>query len=204
MATDRTPIVKRSRRLGISLGKDKYVQNRPYPPGIHGPKQVRRRKNISPYGEQLLEKQKARAVYGVLERQFSNYFKKAAKKEGNTGDLLVEMLERRLDNTVYRLGFTKTRRQARQMVNHGFIQINDRKVDIPSFEVSVGDKISIKESKKEKKLVKDIPETMKLSQTPKWLSRDEALLEGKVTSLPEGEDLEQVFDPTLIVEYYSR
>ena len=204
MAKNNTPIVKLSRRLGITLGKEKVVRRRPYPPGIHGPKQARRRPRLSSYGEQLLEKQKAKALYGVMERQFRNLFEKAAKKPGNTSEVLLQLLELRLDNTVYRLGFAKTRRQARQMVSHGFIQINGKKVDIPSYSVRVGDEISLKESKKEKGIVKQIPEAMKESQMPKWLARDEKALTGKVTGLPEREDLESLFDPTLIVEFYSR
>lgn len=204
MAKQRTPIVKLSRRLGITLGKEKYVRRRAYPPGVHGPKQARRRPRLSSYGEQLKEKQKAKAIYGVMERQFSNYFKKAARKEGNTASILVQLLERRLDNVVYRLGWARTRRQARQMVNHGFIMVNGGRVDIPSFSVSVGDEISIKPSKVEKGIIKLIPEAMNLGTLPGWISRDEKATTGKVTSIPEGDDLNQGFDPTLIVEFYSR
>ncbi len=204
MARDRTNIVKRSRRLGITLGKEKYVRRRSYPPGIHGPKQMRRRPRMSAYGEQLQEKQKARAIYGVMERQFRNYFEKASRRAGNTGQSMVVALELRLDNVIYRLGFARTRRQARQMVNHGFILINGSRVDIPSYTVSIGDEISIKESKKEKNLVKMIPEAINLGTLPKWIARDEKALTGKITSIPEGEDLDQGFDPTLIVEFYSR
>ncbi len=204
MARDRTNIVKRSRRLGITLGKEKYVRRRAYPPGIHGPKQMRRRPRMSAYGEQLQEKQKARAIYGVLERQFSNYYKKSSRREGNTGELMVQSLELRLDNVLYRLGFARTRRQARQMVNHRFLSVNGMTVDIPSFQVSVGDEIAIRDTKKEKELVKQVPEAIKLGTLPKWIARDEANLSGKITSLPEGEDLDQGFDPTLIVEFYSR
>ncbi len=198
-----TPIVKLSRRLGIALGKEHVVRKRPYPPGIHGPKNAYRRR-ISAYGEQLREKQKARAIYGVMERQFRNYFEKATRKEGNTGTVLVQMLELRLDNVVHRLGYAKTRRMARQMVNHGFFLVNGTKVDIPSFSVKIGDEITIKESKKDSKLVKAIPETMNQNPLPKWLSRDNKTLSGKITSIPEGDDLDQPFDPTLIVEFYSR
>ncbi len=204
MGKNQTPIVKLSRRLGITLGKEKYVRRRPYPPGIHGPKNARRRKRLSSYGEQLIEKQKAKAIYGVMERQFRNYFEKAARKEGNTSTVLVQLLEMRLDNTVFRLGFAKTRRQARQLVSHGFILVNGKHVDIPSFTVKIGDEISIKESKQEKRIVKQIPETLKDSQLPKWLALDQKALVGKVTSIPKNEDLDQVFDPTFIVEFYSQ
>lgn len=204
MATQRTPIVKLSRRLGITLGKEKYVRRRAYPPGVHGPKQARSRSRLSSFGVQLKEKQKARALYGVLERQFSNYFKKASRKDGNTAENLVQLLERRLDNVIYRLGWARTRRQARQIVNHGFILVNGNLVDIPSFNVSIGDEISIKPSKLEKGIVKVIPEAMNLGTLPSWISRDEKSMTGKVTSIPQGEDLNQGFDPTLIVEFYSR
>ena len=204
MATFRTPLAKRSRRLGITLGKEKYVRRRAYPPGVHGPKQAVGRSRLSSYGEQLKEKQKAKAIYGVLERQFSNYFVKANRSGGNTSVHLVQYLELRLDNVIYRLGWAKTRRQARQMVGHGFILVNDKRVDIPSFRVSIGEVISIKASKLEKGLVKNIPEAMKVSTLPSWLSRDEKGMTGKITAIPEGEDLKQDFDPTLIVEFYSR
>jgi len=204
MGKDSTPIVKRSRRLGIVLGKEKYVRRRSYPPGIHGPKQGQRRPRLSSYGEQLIEKQKAKAIYGIMERQFRNYFDKAAGQQGNTGDLMFQMLELRLDNVIFRLGFAKTRRQARQMVSHGFIRVNRNRVDIPSYSVSVGDEISIKESKKEKGIVKQIPDAIKASQMSKWLARDDQAITGKVTGLPQNEDIDQQFDSTLIVEFYSR
>ncbi len=204
MAKSSTPIVKRSRRLGIVLGKEKYVRRRSYPPGIHGPKQGQHRPRLSSYGEQLIEKQKAKAIYGILEKQFRNYFNSAERGEGNTAEVMLQMLELRLDNVIFRLGFAKTRRQARQMVSHGFIKINGNCVDIPSYKVSVGDEISIKDTKKEKGIVKQIPDAVKASQVSKWLTRDEKTLTGKVTSLPQGEDFDKQFDPTLIVEFYSR
>jgi small subunit ribosomal protein S4 len=204
MAKNNTPIVKLSRRLGIAIGKENYTRRRPYPPGIHGPKQAKRRPRLSAYGEQLLEKQKAKAIYGIMERQFRRYFEKATKHEENTAEELVRLLEQRLDNVVYRLGFAKTRRQARQIVSHGFILVNGKRVDIPSFNVNIGDTISIKDSKKETAMIKQIHEVMGLSSVPKWISRDDKALTGKVTSLPEGDDLDQPFDPTLIVEFYSR
>lgn len=204
MARNTSPIVKRSRRLGLVLGKEKFARRRAYPPGVHGPKQSKMRPRMSAYGEQLLEKQKAKALYGVMERQFRNIFAKASSGKGNTAEVLVRLLESRLDNVVYRLGWAKTRRQARQMVSHGFILVNGGSVDIPSFTVAVGDVIGVKETKLEKPLVKMIPETMKLTTTPKWVARDEKALSGKVTAMPEGEDLDQGFAPTLIVEFYSR
>lgn len=204
MARNHSSIVKRSRRLGIILGKEKYVRRRSYPPGVHGPKQAMARSRMSAYGEQLREKQKAKAFYGILERQFRRYFQNASKTRGNTAEMLVKLLEMRLDNVVYRLGWAKTRRQARQMVSHGFVTVNSKKVDIPSYQVSIGEEISIKESKLQKGNVKNIPEALKLNTRPQWLACDDKLFKGKVLSLPEGTDLEQGFDPTLIVEFYSR
>lgn len=204
MAKQRKSIVKLSRRLGIVIGKEKYSRRRPYPPGVHGPKYVKQKPRLSGYGIQLLEKQKAKAIYGILERQFSNYFKRAAKKKGNTAQTMIIFLELRLDNVVYRLGWAKTRRHARQMVNHGFIKVNGKRVDIPSYSVSVGDEVGIVESKINKPLTKEIPEIMKQSKVPQWIARDDKALTGKITSVPEGQDLDQGFDPTLIVEFYSR
>lgn len=204
MARDFTSIVKRSRRLGVILGKEKAARRRNYPPGIHGPKQARSRARLSSYGEQLQEKQKAKALYGILERQFRKTFERASRKKGNTAEAFVQFLEIRLDNVVFRLGFAKTRRQARQIVSHGFITVNGKRVNIPSYAVSVGDEIKIKENKKEKGIVKQIPEAMTASKLPSWLTRDEKTFSGKVTGIPQGEDLDQIFDPTLIVEFYSR
>lgn len=204
MAKQRTPIVKLSRRLGIVLGKEKYVRRRAYPPGVHGPKQAKNRSRLSAFGEQLREKQKAKAIYGILEKQFSGYFEKASRKQGNTAESLVRLLELRLDNVVYRLGWARTRRQARQIVNHGFILVNGNSVDIPSYSVSMGDELAIKPSKIEKGIIKMIPEAVNLGTLPRWIARDEKAVTGKITSIPEGEDLDQGFDPTLIVEFYSR
>jgi small subunit ribosomal protein S4 len=194
------------RREGVSLcGRDNCaLKKRAYPPGAHGPKQARRRPRLSSYGIQLREKQKAKRLYNIVEKQFRRYFDEAARKKGDTSEVLVQLLESRLDNVVYRLGFAKTRRQARQIVSHGLVVVNEKRVDIPSFRVSVGDIIGIKESKKEKGVIKENSEGLAKVETPKWLSLDAAVMSGKVTSVPEGEDLRQVFDPTLIVEFYSR
>lgn len=204
MAVNHSPIVKRSRRLGTVLGKEKYARRRNYPPGIHGPKQARSRARLSSFGEQLQEKQKAKALYGVLERQMRRYFDEASRRKGNTAEAFMQHLERRLDNVIFRLGFAKTRPQARQVVSHGFILVNGKKVGIPSFTVKVGDEILVKENKREKGIIKQIPEALQASKLPSWLTRDEKALSGKITGVPEGEDLESIFDPTLIVEFYSR
>ena len=195
------------RREGVSLcGREKCaVKRRPFAPGVHGPAASRGRVRISSYGLQMREKQKAKRLYGILERQFRNYFEAASKKKGNTAEFLVVSLETRLDNVVYRLGLGSTRRQARQMVGHGFVTVNGAMVNIPSYQTRVGDVIGVKENKRAKGLVKQTEERLaKKSETPRWLALDSAMLSGKVTAVPEGEDLRQVFDPRLIVEFYSR
>lgn len=200
----RTPIVKLSRRLGITLGKEKYVARRPYAPGVHGPAQSKRKPRQSGYALQLQEKQRAKAVYGIRERQFRKYFEQAKKKPGNTATYLVELLERRLDNVVYRLGIASTRRQARQIVTHGFMSVNGVAVDVPSYQVRPGDIVAVRETKKKKGLISQMVAEVQKRERPKWLVVDAKALSGKVTSVPEGDDLRQMFDPTLIVEFYSR
>ncbi|MBU0531786.1 MAG: 30S ribosomal protein S4 [Candidatus Uhrbacteria bacterium] len=194
---------KMCRREGVSLcGKEKCAaKRRSFAPGQHGPT---RRSRLSPYGIQLREKQKAKRFYNVMERQFRNYFTKATLQKGNTGETLVRFLEMRLDNVVYRLGFASTRRQARQMVNHALFEVNGQKVNIPSYQVRVGDEITIRESKKNKIIFEGLSEKIAKYTTPAWLHMDAATLSGKVTSVPEGEELKQPFDTKLIVEFYSR
>lgn len=194
---------KLCRREGVSLcGREKCAaKRRPFAPGVHGPG---RRSRLSAYGQQLREKQKAKRLYGILERQFGNYFNKASRQSGNTGDLLVRLLEERLDNVIYRLGFASTRRQARQMVSHAFFEVNGQKVNVPSYQVRVGDEITVRESKANKKMFENISERLAKHEAPGWLHLDAAKLTGKMTSHPEGEDLKQIFDPKLIVEFYSR
>ncbi len=197
---------KMCRREGVSLcGRAKCAfTRRGYPPGVHGPAQARRKPRLSSYGIQLREKQKAKRLYNVMERQFRKYYEQASRRTGNTATYLVQLLELRLDNVVYRLGLAATRRQARQIVGHGFITVNGRVVDIPSAQVSVGDVVSVKETKRQKGIVSQMTERLAKAEAPKWLNLDAAAMSGKVTSVPEGEDLRQVFDPTLIVEFYSR
>jgi small subunit ribosomal protein S4 len=205
MATKiRKPIAKLSRRLGIVLGKEKVVARRPFPPGVHGPAQALRKPKVSAYGLQLAEKQKAKAVYGMRERQFRRTFDEASNMPGNTADSLVRLLEQRLDNVVFRLGYATTRRQARQMVGHGFFSVNGKKTDVPSYRVRTGDMIALKETKKGKGLIQGLSERMAKTNPPKWLTLNASVMEGKVTGMPEGEDLRNVFDPTMIVEFYSR
>ncbi len=197
---------KLCRREGVSLcGRENCaVKRRPFPPGVHGPAQMKRRPRLSSYGTQLREKQKAKRLYNIMERQFRRYFENASKKKGNTATYLIQLLETRLDNVVYRLGLALTRRQARQMVSHGFFTVNGKPVNIPSYQTHPGDIVAVKESKRAKGLLGNIQERLAKVEAPKWLSLEAVNLTGKVTALPEGEDLRQVFDPTLIVEFYSR
>lgn len=200
---------KMSRREGVALSGSgkvmKVMQRRPYAPGVHNsPTAGRRRTRLSVYGMQLREKQKAKRLYGIMERQFRNYFQKATRMEGNTSENLARMLEMRLDNVVYRLGFAKTRPQARQMVSHAMFTVNGQKVNIPSYRVRVNDEIAIRENKKEKKVFSELDDWFKNYTVPAWLSTDVAARSGKMLSEPEGEDLKEVYDPKLIVEFYSR
>ncbi len=173
---------------------------RPTPPG-----QVsQRRRKVSDRGLQLREKQRARVFYGLLEKQFRGYYDEALRKTGVTGELLVRALESRLDNVVYRMGFADSRAQARQIVNHGLISLNDRKTDIPSAKVKVGDQVSFSINGGKTEYAKIAQETIKSKQPPSWLSIDMAAMKGRVISEPTLEQAEAFFDPNVIVEYYSR
>ncbi|VDG19173.1 30S ribosomal protein S4 [Lactiplantibacillus mudanjiangensis] len=195
------PSWKISRRLGMSLsGTGKELARRPYAPGDHG---QGRRGKLSEYGTQLREKQKLRMMYGLTERQFSNLFLKAGKiREGKHGVNFMILLERRLDNMVYRLGLATTRRQARQLVNHGHITVDGKRVDIPSYEVKVGQVISVRD--KSKKLVVITGAVEAVVSRPNFVSFDAEKLEGSLTRLPEREELEADIDESLIVEYYNK
>ena len=199
------PLGKMSRREGVALSNGasvlKVMQRRAYVPGVHG-KAGGFAPKLSVYGTQLREKQKAKRLYGIMERQFRNYFKKAASMSGNTGEHLARLLETRLDNTVYRLGFAKTRPQARQMVSHAMFFVNGETVNIPSYQVKIGDIIEVRPNKKAKKLFNDISDRMKNHTVTSWLHREEDT-KGKIVSMPQGEDLKEVYDPKLIVEFYS-
>lgn len=198
---------KMSRREGVALSPSakvmKVVQKRASVPGVHGSAQGGRSR-LSVYGTQLREKQKAKRLYGIMEKQFRNYFEKASHMQGNTSENLAKLLETRLDNVVYRLGFAKTRPQARQMVSHAIFEVNGKKVDIPSFKVSIDDVVAVRANKKEKKLFEDLDKRLANQTVPGWLHMDMQALSGKVVSMPEGEDLKEVYDPKLIVEFYSR
>ncbi|HEU4326397.1 MAG TPA: 30S ribosomal protein S4 [Roseiflexaceae bacterium] len=206
MARYRGPVGKISRRLGIGITEkgQRILNKRSFPPGQHGP--GARRRQVSDYGLQLLEKQKARYMYGVLEKQFRHLFEKAQRVPGQTGEALFSLLERRLDNVVYRLGLATTRQQARQIVNHGHVVVNGRKTDIPSFSVRVGDKIAVRPESRRRTYFKNLVESGDLNRTrvADWLRFNANELSGEVVALPRREDAEQGINEQLIVEFYSR
>ena len=176
------------------------ISRRNYAPGDHGQKNSK----LSEYGTQLREKQKTRSYYGVGEKQFRKYFEMAANKKGITGENLLQILESRLDNVVYRLGFGNSRAEARQMVNHGNFEVNGVRVDIPSYLVKPGDVISVKESKKDNKTIKANAEENATRPVPEWLEKDNKTLSGKVVRLAAREDIDIPVQELLIVELYSK
>ena len=197
MAINRQPVLKRCKTLGINpatMGIDKS-SNR-------NPKQGRKKQ--SEYGLQLNEKQKVKFIYGVLEKQFRKYYVMATKKQGITGEMLLQILESRLDNVVFRLGLANTRREARQIVNHGHITVNGQKVDIPSYLVKPGDVIAVREKTKNSVRIKEIVETNANRVVPKWLSMDKNTLTGKVITLAARDDIDYEVEEHLIVELYSK
>jgi len=178
------------------------VVRKPYAPGVHGKKKSR---GLSEYGKQLAMKQRIKRIYGVLERQFRKHFDEIKNKQGVTGDLFIARLEMRLDNVVYRMGYSSSRSGARQLVNHGLINVNGKNVDIPSFWVKVGDVISINKTKTEKNYFKNQSQILKNKKDfPVWIQFDGAKLEGKTISSPQRGNIDSSIDPQMIVEYYSR
>ncbi len=200
---------KKCRRAGQKLflkGERCYSQKcamirRPYAPGVHG-KSFRRR--MSEYGQQLAEKQKVRYVYGISEHQFKRYFKEIVGQKGDKEYLFVKKLENRLDNVVFRFGWAQSRRLARQIVNHGHILVNKRKVDIPSYQVKKGDIIKIKEKSKKLALFQNIEAFLKKYEVPEWLSLDKQKIEGEIKDQPKIDNLRGVGEISMIIEYYSR
>lgn len=200
MARYTGPVWKKSRRFGISLtGTGKELDKRPYAPGQHGPNQRRKQ---SEYGLQLQEKQKLRFMYGLNERQFRTLFNKAGKMKGIHGENFMELLESRLDNLVYRLGFARTRRQARQLVNHGHILVDGQRVDIPSYLVQPGQVIGLRERSKDLEIIKEALEVNNF--VPDYLTLNEDNLEGTYNRIPERAELPAEINEALIVEFYSR
>jgi small subunit ribosomal protein S4 len=196
------PKAKKARRFGMAFtAKDaKVLQKRSTPPGQHG----QGRNRPSEFGLQLREKQKAKINYGVLEKQFRRIFSKAQSQAGVTGDNLLKLLELRLDNVVYRLGFAESRMQARQLVNHGFFQVNGKKVDIPSFSLRPGDTVMVRESKKKSKYMTALKEKLAQVKTQEWVELIAKDLSGKVLSAPSPEQIDNQINTQLIVEHYSR
>lgn len=196
------PRAKKARRLGQAFTEKeaKIMQRRPTPPGQHGANRAR----LSEFGTQLKEKQKAKFAYGILERQFSNYFKKALSMPGVTGQNLLRLLESRIDNVVYRLGFATTRAQARQMVSHGFFNVNGKKVTIPSYTMKVGDIISVVDRKANSKIILSLKEKISSFTPLDWLDLNTSDLKAKVLSQPNLEEMEKLINTQLIVEHYSR
>lgn len=209
MAKNLDPKCKQCRRRGEKLflkgerctSPKCAIIKRNYPPGIHG---VKGKKFLTNYGQQLSEKQKAKKFYGILEKQFKNYYLKSIKKFGNTAEILLQMLELRLDNVVFRLGFTKSREEARQLVSHGHFMVNNKKVNIPSYQVKLKDVISLKPGKEKLKLYTNLSKKLEKYEVPSWLSLDAKELKGKVLNQPTIVEIKPPFNPTLIVEFYSR
>lgn len=197
MAINRTPVLKRCRQLGL----DPVVLG--YSSSKTSKREPKRRRKESEYAMQLREKQKVKFIYGVLEKQFHKYYLKASHMKGITGDNMLQLLELRLDNVVYRLGLGKTRRMARQVVTHGHILVNGRKVDIPSYTVKAGDVITIRQQSAQLEMFKVLREGTSVV-TPKWLTFDAPTLTGKVEALPQRDDIDFELQENLIVEFYSR
>lgn len=197
MAVNRVPVLKRCRSLGLEpgyLGYDKKSRRT----------LTRSNRKVSEYGLQLREKQKAKFIYGVLEKPFHNYYLRADRMKGMTGANLMTMLESRLDNVVFRLGFARTRREARQVVGHKFISVNGKQVNIPSYLVKAGDVIEIREAKRSLQRVKDIAEVTRGRLVPEWLDVDKDNFVGTVKELPTREQIDVPVDEMLIVELYSK
>ena len=198
MAKNTQPVLKRCRTLGVSPAAMGYSKQSNRNPG------GKRRTKKSEYGTQLTEKQKVKFVYGILEKQFRMYYEKAERMNGNTGEILLSLVERRLDNVVYRLGFASTRREARQLVNHGHYTVNGKSVNIHSYLVDVNDVIAVSEKSSSNNRFKKMKEDDAFIADPKWLERDKNNLTGKVIALPARDDIDFEIAENLIVELYSK
>jgi small subunit ribosomal protein S4 len=203
MARNTGPKTKISRRYNVLLGGSaKAFERKNYPPGMHGPKGSRRK--VSDYAIALAEKQKLRHQYGVLEKQFRRYFQIALSRRGVTGETLLQLLETRVDNIVYRMGFAKTRQGARQLVAHGHVQVNGRKLNVASANLKVGDKVSIKEAAGSKRLAQRNLDQTQIVTVPEWLIVDRDNLAGEVTRVPTRDEINPIANEQLVVELYSR
>jgi ribosomal protein S4 len=197
MAKNTQPVLKRCKALGLSpavLGYSKETKRNPKP----------MRRKQSEYGMQLIEKQKVKFIYGVLEKQFRSYYAKAERKQGITGELLLQELERRLDNVVFRMGYASTRREARQLVNHGHFTVNGKRVNIPSYQVRVGEGIAICEKSRKSEKFKSLMEEFGKKPMPKWIDKAADAYEGKIIALPARDDIDYEVSEHLIVELYSK
>jgi small subunit ribosomal protein S4 len=202
MARYTGPRVRISRRFGLPIfGPTKYLERRAYGPGVHGPKS--RRKHTD-YGLGLIEKQKLRYYYGLLERQFRGVYEKALKRRGVTGEQMLQILETRLDNMVYHLGFANTRAAARQMVTHGHIQVNSRKVNVPSFSLKVNDVITVKNTNVSRQLATKGLEISTSRAVPDWLSLNKEEFKGTVMRIPTRDEINPIANEQAVVEFYSR
>jgi small subunit ribosomal protein S4 len=202
MARYTGPRTRLSRRFGIPMfGPDKYLERRNYAPGVHGPKS--RRKHTD-YGLGLIEKQKLRYFYGLMERQFRGVYERALKRRGVTGEQMLQILETRLDNVVYHLGFAITRAAARQMVSHGHVRVNGRKVNVPSFALKVNDVIEVRESSVSRQLASKNLELSTSKVVPEWLVLNKDAFKGSVVRIPTREDIHPIANEQAVVEFYSR
>ena len=198
MAKNMQPVLKRCRALGVSPAAMGYSKTSNKNPG------GQRRAKKSEYATQLTEKQKVKFVYGIQEKQFHNYYDKATRAEGNTGEVLLTFVERRLDNVVYRLGFANSRRQARQLVNHGHFTVNGSRVNIPSYLVKTGDVVAVCQKSVSNNFFKKLKEDDTFVAAPKWMDRDKTTLTGKVIAMPTKADIDFEIAEHLIVELYSK
>lgn len=211
MARDLKPKCKYCRREGVKLflkGTRCYspkcaIVKRNFPPGMHGQEQ-KNQQRLSDYGTQLREKQKLKRMYGILENQLQIYFEKSLKHRGQTGDMLMKILECRLDNIVFRLGFVESRALARQLVNHGHFQVNGKTITIPSYQVKLNDVISLNKSSKDSPIFIGLDKKLNEKMSPEWLSVNPTEFTGKIIAMPDKYSMKQPFDIKIIIEYYSR
>lgn len=212
MGTYKGPACKLCRREGEKLflkGERCFTpkcafERRGFPPGEHGRESQFRRRRLSDYQRQLREKQKTRRIYGVPEAQFRRYHRTALQKRGMTGEMLLQMLERRLDNVVFRLGFAENRAHARQLVTHGHFNVNDRRTDIPSMLVSPGDRIEVRKGSQKRAYFKELASFAETKTVPNWLQRDLSKLSGVIVQNPDRRNIDATINDQLIIEFYSR
>jgi small subunit ribosomal protein S4 len=202
MARYKGPRVRISRRFGTPIfGPSKYLERRNYPPGMHGPKS---RRKSTDYGLGLIEKQKLRYYYGLLERQFRGVYEKALRRRGVTGEQMLQILETRLDNVVFHLGFGNTRSQARQMVAHGHVKVNGRKVNIPSYALKVNDVVEVKDTTVSRQMATRSLESSTSRVVPDWLMLDKAAFKGTIMRIPSRDEIQPIANEQAVVEFYSR